>query len=269
MNYKTMLKVASSLLFSLGIMSAAVQAETVEELLEEASPLDWRTPDPENVLYMDLPSGRVVIEMRPDFAPKHVEQVRTLARSGFYNGIIFHRVIEGFMAQGGDPTATGTGGSDLPDIPAEFFRDANEVDQYQEIGRDFLSSNIGFSGPIAVSTQPESLKELFVRDGLAFWGLHCPGVMSMARAGDPNSANSQFFLMFGDARDRLDQKYTIWGKIIDGFEHGRRINRGEPPERPTPIIRVQVESDVPLDERENVQVLRTDTDVFLEYLKLN
>jgi peptidylprolyl isomerase len=136
--------------------------------------------DPENTLFMDLKDGRVVIELRPDLAPKHVEQIKTLVRRGFYDNTPFHRVIDGFMAQGGDPTGTGTGGSDLPNIPAEFSTSAK-----------FLRGTVG-----------------------------------MARAQDPNSANSQFFIMFAPA-PFLDGQYTIWGRVVQGMEFVDRIKRGD------------------------------------------
>jgi peptidylprolyl isomerase len=124
--------------------------------------------DLENTLYMDVPKGRVVIEMRPDIAPKHVAQIKELTRKGFYNGVPFHRVIEGFMAQTGDPTGTGTGGSGKK-IPAEFNAEK-----------------------------------------------HVRGTVSMARANDPNSADSQFFICFKEA-SFLDGKYTVWGKVVSGM----------------------------------------------------
>lgn len=135
--------------------------------------------DPENTLYMDLKQGRVVIQMFPDIAPKAVERVKTLAREGFYDNTPFHRVIEGFMAQGGDPTGTGTGGSKLPDLPAEF-----------------------------------STKRHFLR-----------GTCGMARTSDPNSANSQFFIMFAPA-PHLDGQYTIWGQVVQGMDFVDQIKRG-------------------------------------------
>jgi len=162
-----------------------------------------QTRDPENLLFMDLASGRVVIELRPDLAPKHVERIKTLARRGFYDGTPFHRVIEGFMAQGGDPTGRGTGGSDLGNLPAEFTREAR-----------FLRGTVG-----------------------------------MARSNDPNSANSQFFIMFAPA-PHLDGQYTIWGRVIEGMEHVDRIKRGDPnrggivPGEPDRILRLRVAADL-------------------------
>ncbi|MDR3525438.1 MAG: peptidylprolyl isomerase [Acetobacteraceae bacterium] len=153
--------------------------------------------DLENTLYMDLKDGRVVIQLFPDIAPKHVERVKLLARQGFYDGTPFHRVIEGFMAQGGDPTGTGTGGSKLPDLPAEF-----------------------------------TTKRRYLR-----------GTIGAARTANPNSANSQFFIMFAPA-PFLDGQYTIWGQVISGMEHVDAIKRGEPPVNPDKIIHLRVAADV-------------------------
>lgn len=151
--------------------------------------------DMENTLYMDLTHGRVVIELRPDLAPKHVARIKELAREGFYDGIVFHRVIDGFMAQGGDPTGTGTGGSGKK-LPAEF------------------------------SAEP-----------------HVRGVCSMARSQDPNSGDSQFFIVFDDARF-LDKQYTVWGKVTSGMEFVDKIKRGEPVRDPDRIQSMRVAADV-------------------------
>jgi peptidylprolyl isomerase len=159
------------------------------------------TPDPENTLYMDLKQGRVVILLLPDVAPKHVAQIKTLARQGFYDGTPFHRVIDGFMAQGGDPTGTGTGGSKLPNIPPEFSQ------------------------------------LHFVR-----------GAVGMARASDPGSANSQFYIMFAPAPS-LDGQYTIWGRVISGMQYVDEIKKGTGPNgkvlgEPDRIIHLRVAADV-------------------------
>src|SRR3954453_2700985 len=127
--------------------------------------------DLENTLYIDVPAGRVVIEMRPDLAPAHVAQIKALSKRGFYDGVPFHRVIPGFMAQTGDPTGTGSGGSDLADLKSEFSAER-----------------------------------------------HTRGTVSMARTNNPHSANSQFFICFGDS-PWLDRQYTVWGKVVSGMEH--------------------------------------------------
>jgi peptidylprolyl isomerase len=166
-------------------------------LLFAAAPIPAlaQASDPENTLYMDLPYGRVVIKLRPDLAPKHVERVKELTRAGFYDGIVFHRVIDGFMAQSGDPTGTGAGGSDKPDLAAEFT------------------------------------DEPFVR-----------GIIGAARTHDPNSANSQFFIMF-DEGSFLNGQYTVWGEVVEGMEFVDQIKRGEPPANPDKIVRMQVAAD--------------------------
>lgn len=234
----------------------------------EAAPADaWRPVDPENTLIMDLPQGPVVIELRPDFAPSHVARIKELTRAGFYDGLNFHRVIEGFVAQGGDPKADGTGGSDKPDLEPEFLRDTKDVPNFTAIGRDRIAARVGFVDGVAVAAQPESLRSFRADRTVQIWGIHCPGVMSMARATAPNSANSQFFLMIGDARTSLDRRYTVWGWIVDGFENTRRIARGEPPARPTPIMRVRVAADIPQADRPKVQVMKTDAPVFMQYLE--
>lgn len=234
----------------------------------EAAPADaWIPIDLDYTLVLDLPAGPVVIEMRPDFAPAHVEQIRTLVRKGFYNGLTFHRVVEGFVAQGGDPKADGTGGSDLPDIKGEFFRDTRDVSGFAEIGRDRVAARVGFIDGMPVGAQPESLRSFKADRHVEIWPLHCPGSMSMARATSPDSANSQFFILLGDARLSLDRGYTIWGMIIDGAENSRRIDRGEPPKRPTPIVRARIAADMPAAERPKIEVMRTDSEGFNRYVE--
>ena len=150
--------------------------------------------DPENTLLLDITHGRVVIEMMPDEAPGHVARIKELVREGFYDGVVFHRVIDGFMAQTGDPTGTGRGGSGQK-LAAEFNREP-----------------------------------------------HLRGTVSMARARDPNSADSQFFICFDDATF-LDRKYTAWGRVIDGMDNVDKIKRGEPVDNPDKIVKVQVAAD--------------------------
>ena len=157
-----------------------------------------------DTIHMTLKEGVVVIETRPDLAPKHVAQIKQLIKEGRYNGVVFHRVIEGFMAQTGDVefgnstndkfnlSRAGTGGSTLPDIPAEF---SNEN--------------------------------------------HGKGTVSMARAQNPNSANSQFFICFNDC-SFLDEQYSVWGQVIEGMDYVDKITRGEPPQEPDKIIKMEI-----------------------------
>ncbi len=169
-------------------------------LLMSALATSGAAADLENTIYLDLEDGRVVIEMRPDLAPQHVRRIKELVREGFYDGLAFHRVIEGFMAQGGDPRGDGTGGSGVK-LPAEF------------------------------SDAP-----------------HLRGTVSMARASDPDSADSQFFICF-DTADFLDGQYTVWGQVVEGMEYVDGLKRGErymngtvtDPDR---IVRMRVAADV-------------------------
>jgi peptidylprolyl isomerase len=146
----------------------------------------------DETLTLTLDTGPVKIKLRPDLAPGHVERIKELVGEGFYDGVVFHRVIPGFMAQGGDPTGTGRGGSDKPNLKAEF------------------------------SKEP-----------------HVRGVCSMARTPDPNSANSQFFICFDDARF-LDGQYTVWGEVVEGMENVDALPKGEPPREPGKIIKAEV-----------------------------
>lgn len=147
--------------------------------------MEQNSPD---TLIMDLETGPVKIRLRPDLAPGHVARIAELANEGFYDGVVFHRVIDGFMAQGGDPTGRGSGGSKKPNLKAEFSREP-----------------------------------------------HVRGVCSMARTSDPNSANSQFFICFDNARF-LDGQYTVWGEVVEGMENVDKLPKGEPPRNPGKIV---------------------------------
>ena len=149
---------------------------------------------PDDTLIIETTRGPVTVEMRPDLAPKHVARIKELARKGFYDGVVFHRVIDGFMAQTGDPTGTGRGGSG------------------EKLGAEF-------------SKEP-----------------HSRGAVSMARAQSPDSADSQFFICFDDARF-LDGQYTVWGRVIDGMDNVDKIKRGEPVRNPDKIVSMRVAAD--------------------------
>ncbi len=266
---RSVVVLAGALLALLAVPAAAEKDKPVipvQAILN--APADaWRAVDPQNLLIVDLPAGPLYIEMRPDLAPKHVEQIKALVRKGFYNGLTFHRVIEGFVAQGGDPKGDGTGGSDLPNIPAEFAHDTKEFSNFTVIGRDRQAARVGLIDGVLAAAQPESLRSFREDRKVNIWGAHCQGAMSMARATDPNSANSQFFLVIGDARQSLDGRYTVWGWIVDGMNSARRIERGEPPKRPTPIVRMRIVSDLPASEQPKIEVMKSDSPAFMQYLK--
>lgn len=173
--------------------TAMAQAAATTQTSDAAAPV---AADTENILHLDLSSGgRVSIALYTEIAPKHVERIKTLARRGFYNGIVFHRVIDGFMAQTGDPTGTGEGESDMPDLKAEF------------------------------NATP-----------------HLRGTVSMARTDEPDSANSQFFIVFLP-RLGLDNKYTVFGRVTAGMQFVDAIQKGEPPVNPDRILQASIGSD--------------------------
>ncbi|MEM6913960.1 MAG: peptidylprolyl isomerase [Pseudomonadota bacterium] len=261
------LGVVAACLYGAASAQDVAAPDVVQGILDDASKDEWRTVDPDNVLVLDLPSGELLVEMRPDLAPRHIERITTLVRQGFYDGLLFHRVIDGFMAQGGDPLGDGTGGSDLPDLPAEFVHFVSAFEDVDYLGRGPRSPRLGFIGSVPVASQSPSLTSFLNTDDVMMWPMHCPGVMSMARSGDPNSANSQYFIMIGDSRDALDQRYTAWGKVLTGERNVRRINRGEPPDRPTPMLRLRLMPDLPLMEQREVEVLKTDSESFKAWLR--
>jgi peptidylprolyl isomerase len=161
-----------------------------------AGPAAAQVPDPQNTLVIELKGGRVLVKLRPDLAPKHVARAKQLARDGFYDGLTFHRVIADFMAQTGDPTGTGSGGSKYPDLPAEFS------------GEAFKRGSVG-----------------------------------AARTSDPNSANSQFFICFGDGCRHLTGAYTLWGEVVSGMELVDAIATGAPPTKPDVMRKVYLLAD--------------------------
>jgi peptidylprolyl isomerase len=185
-------KIAGMLSALLALAGTAAYGQTAPA----AAPAPIAAPAPENVWHLDLSTGgRVSILLRPDVAPGHVERIRTLTRQGFYNGLTFHRVIEGFMAQGGDPTGSGQGGSTLPDLEPEF-------------------------NPLP----------------------HLRGAVAMARTQAPNSANSQFYIIFQPTLS-LDNRYTVFGRVFAGMNFVDALERGEPPANPSRIVRASIGSD--------------------------
>ncbi len=194
-------RLIASLVLGLSLVASPALAKKKEPLAPAAPAMSAVVStdvavDPDNILVLDLSNGgRVMIRLMPTWAPGHVERVKTLAKQGFYNGIIFHRVIDGFMAQTGDPTGTGQGGSQLPDLKAEF---------------NFMP--------------------------------HVRGTVSMARTDAPDTANSQFFIVFYP-RFALDHRYTNFGRVISGMDVVDTIVRGEPPTSPTKIVQASMLSE--------------------------
>jgi peptidylprolyl isomerase len=215
---------------------------------------DWRTPDPNNVLVIDTNKGRIVVEMIPEIAPQHVARMRELAHEKFFDGQKFFRVVENFMDQTGDPQNTGTGGSDKPNVPAEFtFRRGAETPFV--LAADQAVAEVGFIKSLPVMSQSMMLAAMTKDQKVSAWALYCPGVAGAARDSNEDSANSQFFLMRA-GYPSLEKRYTAWGRVIAGQDVVRAIKVGEPVQPPMDYMeRVRLLADLPEAERPKVRVI--------------
>ena len=274
-----------SLLAALGAATPACSADSQESYADGTLTTEvtfpesaWRTVDPENLMLIDTAYGVIGVELYPEIAPIHVERVKTLARDGFYDGVVFHRVIDGFMNQTGDgANGDGTGDSELPDLPSEFdFRRGEDMDVTLVAARSGADPSsgkaiaTGFYKTLPVATQPISQAILTYDNKVAAFGLHCPGVTSMARTSDPNSANSQFFLMRGKA-DHLDAQYSIWGNTVLGHQYLTSFREGVVGQNdgfvPDQMNSVRIAADLPEEDRLTVQVMDTTSDAFSAWIE--
>ncbi|MFC7380187.1 peptidylprolyl isomerase [Brevundimonas sp. GCM10030266] len=228
---------------------------------------DWRTVAPENLLVIDTTKGRIIVELTPEIAPLHVERMRLLARSGFFNGLTWHRVIDWFMAQTGDPLGNGEGQSAYPDLKAEFTFRRDPAMAFAPVAAP-QGARLGFIGSLPVQTQPDAA---FTQTGdgkVHGWGVYCPGVVGMARDEGNDTANSQFFIM-RQAYPALDKRYSIWGMTVAGLDVVRALQVGDGENgmmaaaQPDRMTRVRVASDIPEAERPVVQVLSPTSERFM------
>lgn len=229
----------------------------------KADPANWREVDPQNLFIFDTTKGRILIEAFPEVAPKHYAQFSTIIRSGDYDGTSFHRVIEGFMDQGGDIFALKGRDSGLPNIEGEFTfrRDPAEMPLEATIGPDD-TAKYGYIKGFPIGTQASFFAEMSVDGKVESYIPHCRGTVSTARTDDPNSANAQFFLM-RDKAEHLDRKYTAWGRVVSGVDVVLAIKHG--PEgtdgrvtNPDILKSAKIAADLPAAERPDVWVMRTD-----------
>ncbi|MEM9179173.1 MAG: peptidylprolyl isomerase [Pseudomonadota bacterium] len=262
-----------TLLSSLAVMGfvACAGAQTVEQepvvytmADVEAAPDAWRAVDPENLVIMETSKGQIVLELLPAVAPAHVEQFRAYVRAGLYDETVFHRVIKGFMAQGGDIEQTHGADSMLEPLEAEFvFRRDPSVVPMDTIG-PADSADGGFHKGFPMATQPGFLAEMSVDGLVESWIPHCPGVLSTARTDDVNSGNAQFFLISEDGQ-HLDYKYTAKGRALTGLDVIQSIKLGPSPDgfpiaNPDVVISARLAADLPEVERPRAFVQRTDTE---------
>ncbi|MGX1746388.1 MULTISPECIES: peptidylprolyl isomerase [unclassified Brevundimonas] len=249
-----------------GVTPASAQDTTPSP--SEAAPAiaadDWRTAAPDNLLVIDTNKGRILVEMTPEAAPGHVARIRLLAKAGFYDGLPWHRVIDGFMAQTGDPLGTGEGQSWHPDLKAEFTFRRDAQTPFVAVAAP-AGALIGFVQSLPVQTQPDAVMATTPDRKVHAWGLYCPGVAGMARDDAPDSANSQFFLM-RHPYPALDKRYTVWGRVVSGLDVVRALKFSPNPDGivtdPDRMTRVRVAGDLPEGERPTVRVLSTSSAPF-------
>ncbi|HEY4587150.1 MAG TPA: peptidylprolyl isomerase [Brevundimonas sp.] len=252
------------------MLAGSAVAQVAAGMADEQDPAeavaagDWRSVAPDNLLIIDTNKGRILVEMTPEAAPGHVARLRLLAKAGFYDGIPWHRVIDGFMAQTGDPLGTGEGQSWYPDLKAEFTFRRDAQTPFAPVAAP-AGALIGFMQSLPVQTQPDAVMATTADRKVHAWGLYCPGVAGMARDDAPDSANSQFFLM-RQPYPALEKRYTIWGRVVSGLDVVRALKFSPNPDGivtdPDRMTRVRVAGDLAQGERPSVRVLSTDSPRF-------
>ena len=255
-------------------LDVAVQ-DAAPEAVYEFSAEAWRDLDPENTLYIETDHGRIVVELAPEFAPVHVERMKTLARQNFYDFLVWHRVIDGFMAQGGGARAQPNHRTELPSMQQEFsIRRGAEMDISELQDRQVSPSipqmaKAGFWNGFHAGTQTMALAGLTGDGQVVSWLMHCQGAAAMARTNDPNSAGSQFYITRGHA-DHLNATYTVWGRVRAGQDAVNAIRVGTLGQdvgfTPDVIRSIRVAADIDESERSNIQVVDTDSAEFAAYL---
>ncbi len=252
------------------------EAETTEEavamtvrgpgqIVAEAMPEEWVTPDPERILYIDIPQGRIVVLMSADLAPNHVAQVQTLAREGYYDGLHFYRVIEGFVAQGGDAKGEKPKGSAKDSLKAEFTDQWHDDLSFTPLGNpDGYADMAGYINGFPAGRDLD--------DG-EIWLAHCTGAFAFGRDTPRDSASTEFYITLQPQR-YLDRNLTVFGRVIWGMEHVQAIPRGKPgnggviedEERWTEISSIRLAADLPEAERLNLELLDTNSDSFKDLI---
>ena len=253
------------------ILSAPARADEIKgkpgasEILAASSAGDWAAPDPENTLYIDLErGGRVVVLLAPDLAKAHVAQVKALARLHFYDGLSFYRVIEGFVAQGGDWTGKKPFGKPAKSkMKAEFDEARSGTLAFDALpDEDGYAPQVGFSNSLPVGFDPASGK---------VWHLHCAGAFAFARDDGRDTASTEFYVALQPQR-YLDRNLTVAGRVIFGMEHLQALRRVNPPEKEgddvgEKIVAFRVAADVPQDQRVKLEILKSGTPTFAAYVE--
>lgn len=264
----------SSLLFAVSYIHVAngsasdPEAPSVRapsQIIAEAKAKDWRQVKPDNLLLLELPGGQVLIELAEQFAPGHVANVRSLAEQGFYDGLAMYRVIDGFVAQGGDQSEQRATGQAKRTIPAEFTTRAISSDDFNVLpGPDGYAPETGFSGGFPAARDPKSGQ---------VWMPHCYGAVAMARGAGADSGGTDFYIVIGPAQRYLDRNTTVFGRVLSGMSAVQQLARGtnsggvlEKPEQ-NRIARARIASQLPPAAQPDVQVMRTDSASFAELIR--
>jgi peptidylprolyl isomerase len=239
---------------------------TLAEVLAASTASDWRAIDPQNTLYMELPSGRVIIELAPQFAPHSVANVEALAREGYYNGLSIERVQDNYVVQWGDPDGKKSVGNAQKTVAAEFERASRGLSFMPLAEPDTYAPEVGFSDGFPTAIDPKL--------GRA-WLIHCYGMVGAGRDNDVDSgAGTELYAVIGQAPRHLDRNVTLLGKVVQGMELLASLPRGtgalgfyEKAQQRVPILSVKVASDVPESQRTPLEELRTDTQTFTDYIE--
>jgi len=257
-----------------GSLSKDGYTPSFAQILSESKPAEWRRPDPENLLVMQLPSGRIVMELDPDYAPLHVANIKTLVRERYFDGLAVVRVQDDFVAQWDDPEADDGGdrrkvrslGTAKATLPPEFTRPiAPSLPWVTLPDGDFFAPEVGFSDDFPAARDPTRNET---------WLVHCYGTLAISRDNPPDSGNgSGLYVAIGQAPRRLDRNLTVVGRVIEGMERLSALPRGHgplgfyrhPKER-TPILDIRVAADLPPLQRPNIEILRTSSPTFQRLL---
>jgi len=263
-------RLLTALALTATVPAIAADTPTASELLARSQPSEWRTPEPQNLLYMQLPQGRVVIELAADFTPLHAANIRTLVREHYFDGLAVVRVQDNFVTQWGDPNDDDDGdksklrplGQAKATLPPEFSRAIDPTQPWTPLpDGDVYAPQVGFSGGFPVARDPASGRE---------WLVHCYGMVGVGRNEAPDTGNgSALYAVIGQAPRRLDHSLAIAGRVLQGMPLLSALPRGTGPmgfythaQPRTPIIAVRLAADVPASERTPIQVLRTDSPTF-------
>lgn len=230
------------------------------DILAAATADDWRALDPENTLYIEVETGRVVVALSTTLGRPHAERMKALAREKFYDGLSFYRVIEGFVAQGGDPFEVRKSENSKP-IAAQFEEAPPEkFDFFALADKDGFARQVGFV---------ESLPTGYDKKSKTAWHLHCAGAIALGRNDEKDTASTEFYVALQPQR-YLDRNMTVFGRVVSGMEHLQALRRVEPPENEKDdtgdkIVSIRVAADVPQAQRTNLEILRSDRPAFAEF----